>query len=114
MVRFVCFLIVFVFLYGLASAYLPGTEDVPLMKGLELVEDPIIFDKLEGRLVTLHAQGDVSEKDISQFYAATLPNLGWKKKADSLYARDGESFKISFEYSKNKKTLVTFEIAPIS
>jgi hypothetical protein len=112
--RFICFLVAFTFLFGLALAYLPGTEDVPLMRGLELVEDPIIFDKLEGRLVTLHAQGDVSEKDISEFYAATLPNLGWKKKADSIYMREGESLKLSFKNFKNKKILVTFEIAPIS
>ncbi len=112
--RFMYFLISFIFMFGLASAYLPGTEDVPLMKGLELVEDPIIFDNLEGRLVTLHAQGEISEKEVSQFYAGTLPNLGWKKKADSFYVRDKESLKISFAYSENRKILVIFEIAPIS
>lgn len=112
--RFVCFLIALVFLFGFSQAYLPGTEDVPLMEGLELVEDPIIFDKLEGRLVTLQAQGTISQKDITQFYAKTLPNLGWKKKTDFLYVREGECLKFSFEFSKNKKTLITFEIAPNS
>jgi hypothetical protein len=112
--RLIYFLVTFVFAFSLSHAYLPGTEDVPLMEGIELVEDPIIFDKPEGRLITLQAQGGVSQEDVSQFYAKTLPNLGWKKKADSLYVREGESLKISFEHSENKKVLVTFEIAPIS
>ncbi len=112
MKQFFYFLIPFVFLFSLSQAYLPGTEDLPLMTGLDLVEDPVVFDKMEGRLVTLQAQGDISQKIICEFYSKTLPNLGWKRKTDTLYERDGECLRLSFESSNSKKTLVTFEISP--
>ncbi|HLY54412.1 MAG TPA: hypothetical protein VKS60_02575 [Stellaceae bacterium] len=85
---------------GLAHppSYVPGTEDVPLMPGLETVDgSALIFDKPQGRIVEVSASGALKRSDVLQFYAASLPALGWTKAGRQAYQREGE--RLSFEFT---------------
>ena len=100
---------------GLKAAtdtYIAGVEDLPLMPGLtEKIEDRVIFDTPEGRIleaITWGAVGTVSASAVKTFYRNTLPQLGWhpekfeakssrESKAESIsFAREGERLLIEF------------------
>ena len=74
-----------------ADEFFSGLPDLPVMP--ELVENrdaAVIFDKPEGRIVTLAAAGRVSREAVSQYYARVLPQLGWNKTGPNRFQRDGE------------------------
>jgi len=80
-----------------AGAYVPGTEDVPLMHGLAPVtEAPIVFDKPQGRIIEATTKGAVRRSDVVAFYAASLPQLGWHDAGQQRFERDGERLSLDF------------------
>jgi hypothetical protein len=82
---------------GEDAAYVSGIQDLPLMPGLAEVQDAgVVFDKPSGRIVEAYAEGAVSKAAVVQFYLNTLPQLGWRAKAESLYAREGENLGLNF------------------
>lgn len=89
--------LVLVLLAGGAFAraeFVPGTDDVPLMPGL-VAADPVVFDKPEGRIVTVTARGKVTRAVVRGFYDKTLPALGWHRQGDG-WRREGETLKLEF------------------
>lgn len=79
------------------AAYVSGIQDLPLMPGLAEVPDAgVVFDKPSGRIVEAYAEGAVSKAAVIRFYLNTLPQLGWRAKAESLYAREGENLGLDF------------------
>ncbi len=77
------------------AAYLAGAADLPLMPGLsEVPEAGLVFDQPSGRIVEAYAQGAVSRSAVTSFYLDTLPNLGWRAKAEALFHRDGEELRL--------------------
>ena len=40
----------------------------------------LVFDKPEGRIVEAQAQGASSRAKVQAFYAASLPQLGWRSR----------------------------------
>lgn len=89
--------LVLVLLAGGAFAraeFVPGTDDVPLMPGL-VAADPVVFDKPEGRIVTVTARGKVTRAVVRGFYDKTLPALGWHREGDG-WRREGETLKLEF------------------
>ncbi|MGI9440349.1 MAG: hypothetical protein ACR2OT_05155 [Parvibaculales bacterium] len=92
--------------------YLSALPDVPLAPGLqELVDTSWVFDKPEGRIVRLMAmtQNGDTLPAIADFYAVTLPNLGWHLTTHQplSFAREGEILRISV-----RKNLVIFDLTP--
>ncbi len=82
---------------GEAAAFMAGVADLPLMPGLAEVPDAgVVFDKPAGRIVEAYAQGAVSRAAVTAFYLGTLPNLGWRAKADALFQREGELLRLGF------------------
>jgi len=80
-----------------AAAFMAGVADLPLMPGLAEVPDAgVVFDKPAGRIVEAYAQGAVSRAAVTAFYLGTLPNLGWRAKADALFQREGELLRLGF------------------
>lgn len=62
-----------------ADRFVPGTADVPLPAGLEVVDGSLtVFDTATGRVVEVFAANQQQNLDISGFYAETLPALGWR------------------------------------
>ncbi|MFQ5533814.1 MAG: hypothetical protein ACE5EM_03215 [Sphingomonadales bacterium] len=62
-----------------AERFLSGISDLPLMAALEQRPDTgFVFDKPDGRIVELVADGPVSNSAVADFYLAVLPEFGWR------------------------------------
>lgn len=93
-------------------AYLRGIQDLPLMRELtELEEAGVIFDKPAGRIVISLVEGEVSEAKVLDFYANTLPQLGWTPEGKATFHREGEVLRIEFE-ANDKPLRVRFSLSP--
>jgi hypothetical protein len=94
-----------------AQQFVPGTEDVPLMRELAPVKDSdIVFDKPEGRIIEASARGKVSKAAVRTFYASTLPQLGWKASGES-WTRETETLHLDFA-GHDGDLWVTFTLLP--
>ena len=81
---------------GMAD-FLPGTEDIPLMPGMQLSEtDDFSFDSPMGQVLTVTATTDQTAKEIYQFYDSALISLGWERRSAGAYVRGRDSLKLTF------------------
>jgi hypothetical protein len=101
-----------------AVPFVSGMEDLPLMAGLrEVPASSIVFDTPQGRIVETFATGRVARAKVLEFYARTLPQLGWRAAGDAVFRREGEILTLEFpgEFpSGNAGTLtVRFALAPV-
>lgn len=77
-----CFVFIMFFMLAIVAAeaqgFLSAAPEIPLAPGLQENESGMfIFDKPEGRIVSMEAISAEPAAQILDFYAATLPNLGW-------------------------------------
>ena len=73
------------------GVFFAGIDDLPLMPGLsESVAERSSFETASGRIEARGAVGLATRAEVLEFYAATLPQLGWQRLADDLYARGAE------------------------
>jgi len=95
------------------AAFVAGTEDLPLMPGLRQMPDTqMVFETGRGRLVEAYAKGAVTAAQVAAFYAATLPQLGWRTMSDGTgFRREGETLRIDVLPGPEPRT-VRFHIAP--
>lgn len=94
-----------------AQQFVPGTEDVPLMKELAPVKDSdLVFDKPEGRIIEASAHGKVTRAEVRSFYASTLPQLGWKPSGES-WTRETETLHLDIS-GRDGDLSVTFTLLP--
>jgi hypothetical protein len=98
-----------------ADGFFQSVTDLPLMTGLQEVrEAALIYDKPEGRIVELTARSlqntRISEKGVREFYASTLPQLGWQRQANT-FVRDGEVLRLTF-VKENNLLMVYLSINP--
>ena len=100
---------------ALAQArFVSGTEDLPLMMGLDEVEDAgLVFDTPAGRLVEARAEGALAASAVRAFYAETLPQLGWRPLESGDYIREGEILTIDITEG-NGRLAVRFALTPQS
>ncbi len=95
-----------------AERFFTGIDDLPVMPGLEQVADAgVAFDKPEGRIVEIAARGAVSRRQVSEFYQAVLPQLGWRLAGGGRYRREGEQLVLSVEGS-GRSLIVRFSLRP--
>ncbi len=79
------------------AAFVGGFEDMPLMAGLsETGEAGMVFDTPAGRIIETYATGAVSRDAVVEFYAATLPQLGWRRIGETEFRREGEVLRLEF------------------
>lgn len=96
------------------ASFLSNLDDVPLMPGLTERKDlAISFDKPEGRIVEAYAEGRLAASEVAKFYAATLPQLGWRGLGNNRYTREGEELLLRFTAAAGKLT-VQFALSPKS
>jgi hypothetical protein len=90
-------------------------EDLPLMPGLELVDDEdVLFDAPgSGRIAETNAMGPVDADDVYKFYKRSLPHLGWRMIDFHTYRRESEELRIDAR-ANQKITLVTFTVKPVA
>ena len=94
------------------GVYLTAVADLPLMPGLaELPEAGWVFDQPSGRIVEAYAQGQVSRAAVRSFYLDTLPNLGWRAKAEALFQREGEELRLDIS-GDDGALIVRFTLQP--
>lgn len=99
---------------GRAEAFLPGFEDIPLMEGLiSDTDEGMVFDTPEGRIAEASAKGNVSRKKVLEFYAATLPQLGWLPDGKGGFKREQETLTLEISNSKTSQRIVRFQIKPL-
>jgi hypothetical protein len=95
-----------------AAEFVPGFEDLPLAPGLTAVPDAAMsFDSAGGRIVESLATGRIDAGSVADFYARTLPQLGWKQADAGTYRREGEELVIEIARSGDALT-VRFALAP--
>lgn len=95
-----------------AQDFLSAYEDLPLPAGLrETAGAGLSFDIPGGRIVEAYAQGRLSAADVTAFYAATLPQLGWTRTGAASYRRDAETLTLETRAQAGLVT-VHFTIAP--
>lgn len=97
-----------------ATEFLKAIEDVPLVAGLSELPEPLVFESDQGRVVRTSAEGQVAATEISSFYLASLPALGWKRTEDlnSLsFIRENEELNLQIrEPANNQPVRVSFEL----
>ena len=110
----IIFLLFFLVPYtSYASEFINGLEDIPLYKQMEYVEDSLIlFDKIDGRYVSVEINGDYEEEEVIEFYKMILPNLGWSEKKSLIFNRNNETLEIICKREK-EKIHVKFNIFPL-
>ena len=70
---------------------------------MEYVEDSLIlFDKIDGRYVSVEIYGDYEEEEVIAFYKMILPNLGWREKKSLIFNRNNETLEIICKREKEK------------
>ena len=109
------FLLLFFFFSHVSHAlkFINGLEDIPLYKKMEYVEDSLIlFDKIDGRYVSVEITGSYQEDEVINFYKRILPNLGWKEKKSLIFNRNNETLEIISKKEKDKVS-VQFNIFPL-
>jgi len=95
---------------------------IPLMQGFsENIDEAILFDSPEGRIISAQASGPVALDATFDYYKMVLPSLGWQSRdesgcepeADRCYQalREGEILSLSFKYS-NGVTLIDYALSP--
>jgi len=110
----ISFLLFFLFSFTCqALKFISGLEDIPVYKKMEYVEDSLIlFDKIDGRYVSVEITGDYEEDKVLKFYKKILPNLGWKEKKPLIFNRNNETLEIISKKEKGQ-VFVKFNIFPL-
>ncbi len=94
-----------------AGSFLSVMEDLPLAPGLEEQAGALQFDSPTGQIVEATASGNIKADAVLNFYAETLPQLGWEKIGEGAYRRDKEVLRI--ETSGHKMPVqVRFRLVP--
>jgi hypothetical protein len=89
-------------------------DDLPLMPGLQLVEgeDVLFAEPVLGRIAETTAEGPVDIDALYDFYAHSLPGLGWKKLDAKNYVRENDHLRID-AHAEGKTTSVRFSVRPL-
>ncbi len=75
--------------------YLSEVDDLPLAPGLAEAGDAVVFDSDYGRVIRSRATGGNSALSVREFYAGTLPALGWHALGPS--GDDGWAYEREYE-----------------
>ncbi len=96
-----------------ADTYLSAVDDLPLMAGLkEAVGQGVVFDAPQGRIVQAYASGPLSPAEVRKFYAATLPQLGWRADGPLRFNREGERLTLEITETGGASVTVLFILTP--
>ena len=89
-----------------SGRYFTEVPDLPLMPGMaEMPDAGVSFDKPEGRIVEVYAQGEGNADEVLRFYRRTLPQLGWEAAGPKRFRREGEVLDLEVETAGNFVTL---------
>ena len=96
-----------------ADAFFTDLEDLPIMEGLaENQAAAVTFETANGRIIEVEASGAVHADAVSQFYAETLPQLGWIRVDEGIFERDQERLVLEISTAEEGRLLVAFSLSP--
>jgi hypothetical protein len=96
-----------------AGKFVAGFEDLPLMPGLtQAAGSATVFDSPSGRVIESYAEGNVDKPAVMDFYAKTLPQLGWRQIAPYRFKREGEVLEITPKKAEKTLVRVRFYLSP--
>ena len=98
------------------TRFFQSLYDIPIPSDLYEIKDmAIAFDKPHGRIAYAGAasNSNLDEKAILDFYAKTLPQMGWIMKKPSLYQRDNEQLQLLF-VQNDQSGMVQFMLFPVA
>jgi hypothetical protein len=94
------------------DGFLSRLEDLPLVPGLsEDIRAGVSFDTAAGRIVEAFARGNLTERQVLDFYRETLPQLGWTAESPTEYRRGGERLRIALT-SDAQGLVVRYSLSP--
>jgi hypothetical protein len=97
-----------------AAVFFENLDDMPVMPGLtEQPDEGMVFDQPGGTVAEAAASGPVTPGAIRDFYARTLPQLGWRDMGNGRYARQGEILALTAS-AKGPDTLLHISLSPAS
>lgn len=111
--KFGIFLACLLFPTLLQAAFIEGLEDVPVIEGMQqLQNDSITFGNEESRLVeAILTSESTTFKNVEKFYVNTLPQMGWiyqgKRESTLIFEREGELIEISKEQTNPLMVRIT-------
>lgn len=95
--KILIFLVCFLCFCSVNAAFLPQTDDIPLMDGLILKSaDDVAFDTPAGQILVFEASTKLSPDAIRSFYAQNLTAMGWTWKKKDTYTRGSDTLVLSF------------------
>ena len=95
------------------GGFLSVIEDLPLMIALQENEHAAVtFETANGRIAEAEARGPVTPDAVRTFYADVLPQRGWSKGGDGLYARERERLRLTIESDGDNGAVVNFSVSP--
>lgn len=104
-----------------AIDFVKGSEDIPLLTNLELVEsDNVDFDSESGSFATVEYRSQIDLEAVQGFYLKTLPQMGWNLTKNDLrhsnFTRENENVKIEFVESDEEggDDLVVFSLSSVT
>ncbi len=94
------------------DGFIDESVDIPLAPSLVLSAGAgLVFDSPSGRIVEAFATGTGDRDQLIDFYAATLPALGWKQISPTLYGREDERLSLTF-FGSDGALSVRFTLSP--
>lgn len=94
-----------------SARFVSVIDDLPLMNGLLEVGEGVEFATPQGRIVEATASGSLRRQAVLDFYAETLPQLGWAQSGETRFVREGETLDLVLS-EKDGALSVRFSLAP--
>ncbi len=84
-----------------SQEFVQGSEDIPLLAGMEKVEDEGLgFDTSAGSIIATNYKSEIDLEKVQKFYVKTMPQLGWnidqKTIGKVIFSRENENLEIEF------------------
>ena len=99
--------------FALSSQFFTAVSDLPLMPGfIEQLDENMVFDKPEGRIIETEAVGKAEREGAERFYLETLPQLGWRFIGGSSFEREGEVLEIGFSEAEQGYISIHITVKP--
>ncbi len=111
-----CIVVAAALVVGLAGAradngFLSVIEDVPLPEGLSENEAAAVdFDTADGRIAETQASGEAMAREVREFYATTLPQLGWIETAPGVFERGRENLVVDVRETAARQVSVFYSL----
>lgn len=98
-----------------SAAISKAIQDIPVMEGLEVVEDNSVLELFgEQRIAQTLLRGRVDIDEVYYFYEKALPERGWRRMNVHTYQREGERlFFRPSSANRDGMTYIRFDMEPV-